>query len=1014
MVKELIVFLLFLSCNLTAFARLETWNGQTKDASITSWLPPWNREGGREQDNICLLKKEIPGDLSLYYSNICAEESPETTYFSPKIRVRGQQCNAVACWTSDDTLKGDGECTTLIGSYVFPRHRICARIAVPGNAAKSLEPDPGYTKGKHLNFEGATKDDELITLSDRSTIVPERPKLCIYYDPAFYNVGDTWGETGWDLMDMSDYSQPFHKTTKTHWIMEYVITAMKTITDISATPAQLLSIIFDALDDDTKLFTEADVLSWIFKGVANIVQFIGGAIVWALERYGQINRIVGDEEYGCVNLPLGPFPPPYCESVKTIFQPAIVQNICYVGKNGFPVKSTESSPCVVSTVRNNYIHNSIRVGYNHLVPLCPRGVDAATTDKCVTIKNLENVPSASMLHISTARRDIIKPCSGADDKAVCVYGRYNLSNAQEGFRIVYGTKIGTKTTPNAYFSDELDNCSDSKSAMCQDIWGVNTGEFTDVSLQFDKIEDGYSVSPISSTFRLKDNNGSTRQFSASIIKKIPSGGDASSDPIRIRYTNQTPWQICVFENSELVGCENRAPKPRLSVYECGDKALFDIKCTSSYFEPKFIVAYNAYYKAALDKDSAADDIEYYKLLTDETRVEKDTTAALVEPASIYSTQNANNVINLAGDEFEAFVTNDSFAVKPFSGKNAPNPSTILGKYQDDIMPIDSSKNSTDSSLKYLDDQENTNAVYLSGLEYINGKYRVGGKYLCLNAAVAEQCPQDPTACILTKLLNADIVSCKIFNAKQIKYSGFGRCSDIKATDKECSVVDSLAAQSGNPIDIKLCRITKKSDLCQDRPSADCKTQTQEYCYEYATELCKVSSDDSDRIEPSASFGVELANNQYYNTTVSSQYSNAPSAPGVNYDMEKASIRNKTAFERSLCIALPQDSCAEQNDYSEENGFAYWPSASVGEEAHGTCKEGWEPVKPLIRVCIPSFKNKSFIFEPLYRVKDNDGQQKRIYTDIKCKKKKEDDEKKDTSAKSDDVSNSGNVEQIINQ
>ena len=33
-------------------------------------------------------------------------------------------------------------------------------------------------------------------------------------------------------------------------------------------------------------------------------------------------------------------------------------------------------------------------------------------------------------------------------------------------------------------------------------------------------------------------------------------------------------------------------------------------------------------------------------------------------------------------------------------------------------------------------------------------------------------------------------------------------------------------------------------------------------------------------------------------------------------------------------------CEEQNDFSEENGYAFWPATRVGEISEGICKEGW--------------------------------------------------------------------------
>src|SRR5690606_33941225 len=113
-----------------------------------------------------------------------------STYLSPKIRVRGQQCNAFACWSTTNTLDWDGECVTLASGYGLPLLRMCARIAIPADYKENFPQVPGYTPKKHLNFEGATVDDDVILGYDNQPIDFHPPKLCLYKDPAFLSFTD--------------------------------------------------------------------------------------------------------------------------------------------------------------------------------------------------------------------------------------------------------------------------------------------------------------------------------------------------------------------------------------------------------------------------------------------------------------------------------------------------------------------------------------------------------------------------------------------------------------------------------------------------------------------------------------------------------------------------------------------------------------------------------------------------------------------------------------------------------
>lgn len=957
MIKKIVLFLLFFfycpvavadfwdavaacfddpcNCGDSDSTRWENWDGnRINKGKNNSVCPPWNKDGGRH-DNTCLVKNPFPDAWIGYYENLCGEETPDSTYSEPKIRVRGQQCNAFGCWTTSDTLSWDGECVTLVGGYVFPLHRMCARIAMPADTERGFAQDPGYTYGKHLNFEGATKDDDPIVTSDGETIILEAPKLCVYYDPSFFSFRD--GDVRPDVMDVDPYKQSYHKTTEVHPIAKVILFFIDSSTE-SMPISSLITSLADMLDTGEEGETTfGSVLKDGFSFLGDILEWASNLIADFLEEMGQINRAVSSEIYGCVNLPMGPFPPPYCESVAPFFQVAKTQYICHIGEDGLPVLSNERRKCVVSTLRNNYIRNSIRVGYENFIPLCTSGEDPMTTDKCVVIEGLDAFASAEGLHSLTARKDIIKPCSTAATGALCVKTmiphRCSVTSdgCQDGFRVVYGTEVGGVVSAQSYYRDDLKDCGDiSAGATCQKIWGINTGEFVDKMMAFDPIQTIYSTAPLTTSFTLVDKGNRTAYFDASMVRT--SGFNSTYE-----FT-QDPNQFCVFEGDSVVGCEPRASVPKPLVYECGSNIVPGLSCTSTYFYPKFIVSYKSTYRNSIDPLDTS----------------SDSTSAVIKPVTVYPPSGdndptpANIIINLAGDEFESFVTDDTFKVKPFSGANSPNPASLFGIYQDNILPV-------------VGTTVNPKAVYISGLEYINRKYHLGGKYVCLSSPNESKCPENPKLCVLTKLLNKDTVRCSIFASKSAAYGGLSLCTPEQTST--CSLIDSMSKIGGGTVAIRSCANNRK-------------------CYEGTEELCTLSYALSDRIDPAPDQGLELSDSKYHDTSASSGTSGGSA---VNYDIEVQGLRDKTAVERGLCATIPQGTCAEKTDYSQDNGYAYWPSAASGETSNGTCKPGWSPVNPLVRKCVPSSGTMSFDLEPLYKIiTDTLGATSKQYNDIKCR------------------------------
>lgn len=892
--------------------------------------------------------QDIPG---FFFQDGCAEQSPDSNFFEPSIRIRSQSCNFLLCWPEDHDLGWEGDCATMVGPYIFPLLRMCARVAMPADTIAGTLADPGYTDGVHLDFEGATVPDTPVATSDGGTMILEVPKLCAYKDPSLFSIDD-----GLDVMDLNPDKQPFHKSQGMLPIVESMIFLIDHAASFADDAFSMISSLFTMLggsegssgssgssggstqnqDSSGGAVNIGTILSDMLSFIGDILVAVGSLITDYLKEVGQLNRAVDDAIVGCVNIPLGPYPPPFCDVLKPFSQNVVAQTICATGDDGLPIKSLQGKECVVSDLRNNYIHNAVRIGYDHYVPICQKGEDPMSTDKCVVIQNLDSFASASLMHNATNRKDIIKPCSeGSGGNGICVNTRIahtcsnNGNGCGEGFRIVYGTTLGKTVTPRPYFRDDLGDCPSTSSVTCQTVWGINTGDFADVSLVFDPAQTEYDIAPLSGDISL-DNEGKTETFTYSIYRTSEFNSTYS-------FT-QDPSQICVFKDKDIVGCKPRATRPKVLVYDCDYDGIPGLTCESDYFNPKMIFSYSVNYKL-----SAAD-----------TDFLNDSTSAVIAPLTFYNASNSlNSRVNLAGDEFDAFVTDDTYQSKPFSGPKSPNPSSIYGNYLNDIPPIENNV-------------VNQNAVYIDGLEYINGKYHLGGKYVCLKNIDYTRCPTNPKICVLTSLLARDTVPCTKFMEKFAEHKGLVLCTADQTAN--CGKIDSLTATDGSSIAIRSC------------PPADGggSNKPNLKCYDGTEALCVTSYTLADRVDPSADLGLVLSDSQYYTNIMSSA---AGGMSGVTrmYNADLYNLRDKTPVELNFCIEIPLGTCEAQTDFSEDNGFASWPEVKSGETSYGTCKTGLTPKAPLERKCVPS-ESKTFNFEPLYTIDENGT---KTYTDVKC-------------------------------
>lgn len=956
-------------CNCFGGDRKEQWGHKEINRGDENKLcPPWNKGGGRN-NHTCLVAPEqtYPGNFIPYKQNLCAEETPESNYFEPKIRIRDQECNAIFCWTTENTLIWDGQCKTLAGPYGLPLTRMCARIALPEDPIRDMPADPGYTPKKHLDSKGEMVADKPIYDYEGNEMDVDPPKLCAYLDPAFLGIGASGQPLGIDLFDLNPNHQAFHRTDKLHPVVRIMIFFIDMAAQFATSAPDMMAALANMLGgggDGGGFFkvigTFFEAISWLINGFFSLIKEM-------LKAIGQINRVVSDFKYGCVTIPLAPGPPPFCDKVQPFFQPLVVQKICATKNTGNPgatsnqgaldlcskakeddelciEDATLETKCVHSSMRNNAIHNSVRAGYEYLVPLCRNGEDPSQTDTCVTIENLDYTASDAMHTMITGRKGILKLCSEAGSNEPCIKASIcgvgessnsenpcipyecsgNENGCSQGVRLVYGIRNKQKITPMNYYRDDLKACGGTTDSgvldvMCQEVWGVNLSEFVDLPLVFPKTEgsSGFlGMIPLMNNFSLRDNNGKVNEYSATIVKNHHYNSD-------LGYT-QSPKDICVFKgNKRLYGCVKRGELPKPKVHECSTNYA-GLSCDSERLKPQMIVS------SSIGSDSVAM-VAIPKTVYDDDYDEN-------QPKAITET-----VINLAGYGFNLFVTDEDDIKIPFSGEREITPITVHGYYEGNQKPADAKGN------------ENRDAIYLKGLEYVNGRYVRGGTKICIDEVDHEKCPIDTTQCVLTKLKNSETVDCEQFKQEITAYPGISVCADDLG-DEWKDISKKLLGLSLKRAEIEIGKDEDKYTLTQ-------------YCYESPINeaLCEVSTLLEDRIDPDDSKLV-LDDTDYYNVNftppsnqnLSNEGQIMSSLSGMGYDKSKEALRDKTSYEKGLCIKIEKIYCDARDDNN-----ASWPRTAYGEEATGTCKSGFtQKSKPLKRYCLPNDDFKSARFEDL--------------------------------------------------
>ena len=736
--------------------------------------PPWKRSSGTGG---CM---DEVGDWDIFTTRYCAEQSPINNFFNPMIRVRAQSCN-FWCYGTAKNLTGDGECMMWPGPMVIPLTRICARVANPADPTTNLPADDGYDDTYSLDASGIKQLDSLSYPigEDGQPIQIQKPKICAYHDPWLLEY-----LIPLDLMDYNPVKQPNHYGSGLSPVAQAVI-------NILESGGSLADSLASGLVGKVASTTRLSFLNNIVSFAEDVVQWVGKNVFIALiKEFGQLNHFVY-ERMGCAELMIGPYPPEFPSNIPPPGVSMVVSQVC---PNG--VTATDDKPCVSSSLNNNVIHNVVRVGFSQPVPLCKSGVQSTQSSPCATISG--TITNAS------AVPPIMYSCSRSSS-ALCIQNGDDLGNSFHNtsghFRTIYGIQRGTSITPQNFYNQSTISVSDGQGGQtlqpkysdctaattnaCQVVWGVDLGNFVDVVLTFPPTETAYNsnnlvvtgVDSAGTNLSIADPYNHVQSVAA-VIARVNDTQYPDSNGLSLDNAD-----VCVFnvdDNSSLIGCVPRAAPPSPTPYSCDPNSPnhappnISLRCSSpSNIYPQMILS---------------------------LAVGNYATSAVLGTSSANATANpAPATINLAGFDYSSYVTDDAMDQQPFSGPNAYDPSTLFGNY----LSVDSSGNtvspitnpqqpfSVDSSTGA---KTSNNAVYIGGLDYLNGNYNIGGKYLCVSTSVKTNDVCMSTAdgtknCVLTQLQNPSVVNCNDFfnaisasNSDGPAYSSLRPCTPAEIAD----------------------------------------------------------------------------------------------------------------------------------------------------------------------------------------------------------------------------------------
>lgn len=820
----------------------------------------------------------------------------------------------------------------------------------------------GYTYGWHLDNEGYPTADQIFTDDDGNEVVLNFPKTCAYWDPY---IGDKFGHlfgffvngisqmvTGvdvtvgnagiteahmqkfkdaaavtateaasltrvrvaqsyfqLDVFDLNPVYQPVHYAEGgTHFLFRMIIAMFRMGLSLDQMRNQLIMMASNSMD----------MPEVMISGISGLLDFmaVGGIgfgpnplMMQTLEYFGQLNNVVG-ASLGCVDVPLGPYPPPYCPTLTAAPPVPVLTKICpteIVGGTATEATATPSSRCVKSSVQNNAVHNAVRVSFSNSLPVCT-GPRTPNMGLCVRIplsqtgSTVNYATSALAMNTLTSGLNTLRKCSTIPALAAempCVEvadsrctgtNRYCPTN----LRILYSDREATSATQE-YYPGVVDCTPSATGSSCQKIWGVDIGDYRDIAINFPTTETSYNTSALTASTNIVDPSNTSMAVTAKIYRA------PTTHATGVSMSNSS---IYAFDAANtLLGSVTRAEMPMPTVMSCNPPAPGAIAtCSTSHVRPALIA---------------------------KVGIGSSTTEGAVSLDTYYSGSGgvSTETLNLAGYDYRTFATDNSLITAPFLGPRSINGSSIYGSSYINGPPYNSGGT------------VNSGARYRDGLEYINGQYIYGGNYLCLKDYEFERCGVSASDmnCVKTNMTNTSLINCRDFQtrvASNSSYTGISLCNAQQRSSYS---------------------LTRNETFTGPNITVGIYNSGTQYCYDYSSSgangpLCAAGRTRSLRVDPASSITGALTSSQFYNYNPSSP----PTPPET--------VRDKTPMEHGLCVPIPaMPRCgATSASAASSNGNATWAAANIGVNSVGTCSPGYMRKSPssLSRLCVRNNTNGS--------------------------------------------------------
>ncbi|AVP87530.1 hypothetical protein phytr_5870 [Candidatus Phycorickettsia trachydisci] len=745
-------------------------------------LPPYNRKAGRGptgREANCLYRYGIADKFEVNQWT-CAEDPGSN---STKIKLRNLVCFG-GCWAETFQLDGlKGECNFFSTKYLITTKRVCARIASPSSDGFAADPgymqgtDPVYgTRGQHLDTYGVTQWDDLVADRTGAQYSILRPKICAYDDPwvldlwtvldpnilkssvnpivyGNFSLSDlvsaikgfllggainaVFQHIPLDLFDINPVMQPFHGGSA---VQSPIATMLLTLLQLwqqcqLGTGFNMAEIIVSMLASSMGANQKTlKVIGKLFEVWAIFLTQETSFWIMILQNNSQVNKYA-DANYGCINFPLGDYPPNYCPTSASIVT-GLLDSICSTDPKGnlyqncyglTSAQTNQTTPytlcspitCVHSNFDNNFLNNTVRIGYTHPVQACSGNV----TKNCVNISLSltrtsalanNNLVLGSALSLSQVGNITIN--SGKQYRVLYQVLDSSMTNIVEVSNYYYVDlpDCGSTTNTNGYTPPSSMGSVVQSTQFCQSIWGVDVGEYSD----------SFNLS-VTATTTAPTGPLSTSSSPVSLPYVDVYTGTSSSNKFYIQIDQNTEdySHVCAYQTfpgttypDVKLDCIDRVDIPTPSITSCS---------TATHISPCATVTWSAKGKSGTPYNATA-------------------TMTVPQFTSDWSSLPSDPVLYLGGASFTTHVVDTNNLTIPYQPTTSSDNRIV--SYSGNTMYDSMWGNYLNSAMPSSSCDQDTCAIYLNGLEYIGGHYVRGGSYLCIDNT--KGCQNDTTQCIL--------------------------------------------------------------------------------------------------------------------------------------------------------------------------------------------------------------------------------------------------------------------------